>query len=67
MKTKTLNVKFKKDQRVVCTWGSNKGKEFIIEVVLKDGYSCSMVGGDEVKYEHKKYYAYDDNKLEEVR
>ena len=61
MRTKALNVKFKVGQKVVCTWGTNKGKEFIIEVVLAKAYSCSLVGGD-----NSKYYEYDDNTLEAV-
>jgi hypothetical protein len=52
-----MNKNFKVGQKVICTFGSNKGKEFIIEAILKDSYSCSLVDGD------GKYYEYNDNTL----
>jgi uncharacterized protein YodC (DUF2158 family) len=54
-----MNKKFKVGEEVVCTWGTNKGKEFKISLLLKDGsYSCrSLDDSDE------KYYRYDDNSL----
>lgn len=54
---KQLNKNFKVGDHVICTFGTNKGKELIIELVLKDGYSCRPVVRD------GKYYFYDDNTL----
>ena len=54
-----MNKNFKLGQTVVCTFGSNKGKEFIITAILKDTYSCKLVDDD------GKYYEYNDRTLEE--
>jgi len=47
---------------VVCTLGINKGKEFIVETILKNGfYSCRLKDKSD-----EKYYQYDSNNLEKV-
>lgn len=56
-----MNKKFKVNQDVVCTWGSNKGKEFTIVRVLNNGYSCKLK-----EFNDGKNYGYDDNTLEAI-
>ncbi|MCM3387289.1 hypothetical protein M3649_03970 [Ureibacillus chungkukjangi] len=53
-----MNRKFKLDQKVVCTFGSNKGKEFIVKLIVSDGYSCQLANEND-----GKYYRYTDSTL----
>lgn len=55
------NQQFEVGQKVTCVIGSNRGSKFIIEDVLKDSYSCTMVGD-----ESGKRYGFNDNHLREV-
>lgn len=43
--------KFKAGDKVVCTWGTNKGKAFTIRKRLShDGYSCTVTGEADGRY-----------------
>ncbi len=53
-----MNNKFKINDNVICTFGSNKGKVFKVVEVLKDSYSCILEGSKD-----NKYYSYNDNTL----
>lgn len=55
------NSKFKVGDKVVCTWGLNRGKEFIIMLVISHGYSLKIADGSD-----DKYYGYHDDQLELV-
>lgn len=59
IKTMQVNVKFHVGQTVVCTLGLNKGKKFVIQSIIKNGYSCKLADGS-----NDKYYSYNDNTLE---
>lgn len=59
IKTMQVNVNFKVGQTVVCTIGLNKGKKFIIQSIIKNGYSCKLADGSD-----NTYYSYTDNSLE---
>lgn len=50
--------KFKSGDKVVCTWGSDKGVEFIVVKVLQDQYSCKRV--DKL---NDRYYGFKDRHL----
>ena len=52
MKTKTLNIKFKVDQIVICTLGYNKRRKFIIKEVNEEGYICWRVDKNDGKRYH---------------
>jgi hypothetical protein len=54
-----LNTKFKIGQKVICTLGSNRGKEFTIVVIFKYGYSCLLSNEND-----GKYYFFTDDTLE---
>lgn len=55
LKVKRLNVMYKLGDRVVCSFGSRKGLELVIELVLDNSYSC--------KCDEGKYYSYNDATL----
>ena len=46
------NINFKINDKVACTWGSNKNKIFIIEKIINNGYICIS----DIKEDSKKYY-----------
>lgn len=58
---KKQNVLFNVGDKVVCTWGTNKGKVFIIELIMKESYSCSLADKSD-----NKYYEYTDSTLEKA-
>lgn len=53
-----MNNKFKVNQKVICTIGTNKGKVFTIKAIMKDSYSCILDGSND-----GKYYRYTDSTL----
>ena len=55
-----MNKQFKVGERVICTWGSNKGLEFVIKKPHDDCYICKRPKGDGTLYK------YDDDKLEAI-
>ena len=53
--------KLKVGDKGICTWGLNKGRKFVVALLLKDGfYSCRAVIDD------GKYYSYDDKSLNKI-
>jgi hypothetical protein len=53
-----MNKKFLIGQRVVCTFGINRDREFVVEAILNNSYSCSSVDIND-----EKYYEYNDDSL----
>ena len=58
-KQRQINVKFQVGQTVVCTTGLHKGNKFVIQTIIKNGYSCKLADGSD-----NAYYSYTDNTLE---
>lgn len=47
---------------VICTWGSMKGREFVVKAVLNNGdYSCKIADGS-----NDKYYQYSNSTLSKL-
>jgi len=53
-----MNKNFAVDEKAVCSFGSYKGQEFIVKVVLENGYSCKLADGST-----DRYYFYNDATL----